>query len=53
MATHMRRMDRVAVDHKDGIWPAAVRPFAWPILAAKILVQLGLEGGVPDSFRNE
>jgi glycosyltransferase involved in cell wall biosynthesis len=27
--------------------PAAVRPFAWPALAAKILVQLGLERGVP------
>ncbi len=27
--------------------PAAVRPFAWPVLAAKILVQLGLERGVP------
>ena len=29
--------------------PLAVRPFAWPKLAAKILVQLGLERGVPDS----
>jgi len=33
--------------------PQAVRPFAWPVLAAKILVQLGLGRGVPDSFRNE
>jgi glycosyltransferase involved in cell wall biosynthesis len=27
--------------------PPAVRPFAWPALAAKILDQLGLKGGVP------
>ena len=31
--------------------PAAVRPFAWPALAAKILDQLGLGAGVPDSAR--
>ena len=30
--------------------PAAVRPFAWPALAAKILVQLGLERGVPEGY---
>jgi glycosyltransferase involved in cell wall biosynthesis len=27
--------------------PAAVLPFAWPVLAAKILDQLGLGAGVP------
>jgi glycosyltransferase involved in cell wall biosynthesis len=31
--------------------PAAVRPFAWPVLAAKILRQIGLERGVPESIR--
>jgi glycosyltransferase involved in cell wall biosynthesis len=30
--------------------PAAVRPFAWDVLAAKLLVQLGLERGVPPGF---
>lgn len=32
--------------------PAAVRPFAWPVLAAKILRQLGLAAGVPQGLRD-
>jgi len=32
--------------------PAAVRPFAWPVLAAKILDQLGLGAGVPADARD-
>ena len=32
--------------------PEAVRPFAWPALAAKILDQLGLGDGVPAAARN-
>jgi glycosyltransferase involved in cell wall biosynthesis len=34
-------------DRLQAAGPRAVRPFAWPLLAAKILVQLGLERGVP------